>query len=199
MREHRRTNRTLLALVGLTLLGGGLLVLAGGADIYRRWNLSPPGGWPLTTRHDVLVPGADQTRWVAQDWWWPATFASLAALMVLALVWLLAQSRRRRPRRLPVAENTRHHVTISDGVLGEALTDDLDTVTGVRRARARLRGPRSHPQAQIDLTLDPAGVPVRVLEGVPSATERARRSVRWDELPAHVHLAVARHGSHRVE
>lgn len=199
MREHGRTNRTLLALVGLTLLGGGLLVLAGGADIYRRWNLSPPGGWPLTTRHDVLIPGADQTRWVAQDWWWPAAIASLAALMVLALAWLMTQSGRRRPRRLPVAQDTRNNVTISDGVLSEVLAADLDAVRGVRRARARLRGPRTHPQAQIDLTLDPSGVPAHVLEGVPNATERALRSVRWNALPTHVHLAVKRHGSHRVE
>ncbi|GAA2593278.1 hypothetical protein [Streptomyces tubercidicus] len=35
---------TPIALLGLVLLGGGLLVLAGGADICRRWNLVPPSG-----------------------------------------------------------------------------------------------------------------------------------------------------------
>ncbi|MEU5021009.1 hypothetical protein AB0G60_26910 [Streptomyces angustmyceticus] len=45
MREHAKTNRTLLALLGLVLLGGGLLVLADGADIYRRRHLEPrPAG-----------------------------------------------------------------------------------------------------------------------------------------------------------
>ncbi|MGW2024460.1 hypothetical protein [Streptomyces decoyicus] len=61
MREPTKTNRALLALLGLVLLGGGLLVPAGGADIYRRLNLSPPTGWPLTTAHTILVPSADQT------------------------------------------------------------------------------------------------------------------------------------------
>lgn len=202
MREHGRTNRTLLALVGLTLLGGGLLVLAGGADIYRRWSLSPPGGWPLQRPKDVLVPRADQTRWADQGWWWPTAIAALAVLLVLALAWLVAQSRRRRARRLPVAqhtEHTEHTVTIGDDVLSDALTDDLDAVRGVRHARAHLRGAAAHPHAQIDLTLTPQAVPTRILEEVPRAADRARRSVRWDELPTHVHLSVARHGAHRVE
>ncbi|MGW1827808.1 hypothetical protein ACWCO0_05395 [Streptomyces tubercidicus] len=43
---------TPIALLGLVLLGGGLLVLAGGADICRRWNLvpTPKRSRPLTTR-----------------------------------------------------------------------------------------------------------------------------------------------------
>jgi hypothetical protein len=119
--------------------------------------------------------------------------------MVLALAWLLAQARHRRQRRLPVAEPTYHEVTISGDALGDALSDDLDAVAGVRRARARLCGTRAHPEAQIDLTLGPAGVPAHVLNDVPGATERVRRSTGWDELPTRVRLTVARHGPHRAE
>jgi len=199
MKEHTRTNRVLLASLGFALLGGGLLVLAGGTDIYRRWNLSPPDGWPLQNRHDVLIPGATQTRWAAQDWWWPTAIATLAVLMLMALSWLLAQSRRRRPSPLPVAGSPRPAVTVDDDVLSDVLGDDLDGLTGIRRARARFTGPRAHPEARIDLTLGPGALPTRVLDGVPAATERARRSAGWDELPTHVGLSVTRHGPHRAD
>ncbi|MEU9991496.1 hypothetical protein AB0E10_32780 [Streptomyces sp. NPDC048045] len=39
-------NRSLLALAGLVLLGGGLLILIAGLDIYRRHDLVPPVGPP---------------------------------------------------------------------------------------------------------------------------------------------------------
>ncbi|MFE1958964.1 alkaline shock response membrane anchor protein AmaP [Streptomyces sp. NPDC059479] len=199
MREHTKTNRVLLALLGLVLLGGGLLVFAGGAGIYRRWNLSPPADWPLTAPQNVLFPRADQASWADQGWWWPSVIAALALLMLLALSWLLAQARRRRPRQLSVADTPRKAVTVSDHVVDDALTTDLNTLPGVRRARARVSGPPSRPQARIGLTLDLGSTPEQVLKDVRSAVERARRSAGWDELPTRVRLAVARHGSHRVE
>ncbi|GGO99641.1 alkaline shock response membrane anchor protein AmaP [Wenjunlia tyrosinilytica] len=199
MREHTRTNRVLLALLGLVLLGGGLLVLAGGADIYRRWNLTPPAGWPLTTPQDVLIPRADQTRWLDQGWWWPTVIAALILIMLLALWWLLSQARRRRPRKLVVKDTPREAVAVNDHGLRDALTTDLDMLPGVRRAKARFCGPAHRPQARIGLTLDSGSTPGRVLEDVSATVERARRSARWDELPTHVRLGVAPHGPHRVE
>jgi len=199
MREHTKTNRVLLALVGLVLLGGGLLVLAGGADIYRRWNLTPPTDWPLTTPKDVLIPSADQARWADQGWWWPAAIAALALLMLLALLWLLSQTSWRRPRTLPVAGTPEQAVAVSDRVLADALAADLDLLPGTRRTQARIHGPTTRPQARIDLTLNPGSTPEQLLKDVRGAVERARRSAGWDELPTHVHLNVARHGPHRAE
>jgi hypothetical protein len=199
MRDHTKTNRVLLALLGLVLLGGGLLVLAGGADIYQRWNLTPPTGWPLTTPQDVLIPRADQTRWTDQGWWWPTVIAGPALLMLLALWWLLSQHRRRRPRRLSVADAPRETVAVVDHALSDALTADLDMLPGVRRTQARLLGPPTHPQARIALTLNPGGTPQQALKDLSGAVDRARRSAGWDELPTHVQLGFARHGSHRAE
>lgn len=197
--EHAKTNRVLLALLGLVLLGGGLLALAGGADIYRRWNLTPPADWPLTTPQDVLVPRADQTRWTGQGWWWPTVIAGLALLMLLALLWLLSQVRRRRPRHVSAADTPQQAVALSDHVLGDALATDLDMLPGIRRTQARVFGPSTRPQTWINLTLNPGSTPRHVLPDVRDAVERARRSTGWDELPASVRLSVARHSPHRAE
>ncbi len=39
-------NRTLLALAGLVLLGGGLLIISAGVDLYSSHNLAPPPAGP---------------------------------------------------------------------------------------------------------------------------------------------------------
>ncbi|WP_432010937.1 alkaline shock response membrane anchor protein AmaP [Streptomyces sp. HD1123-B1] len=199
MTEPAKTNRVLLGLLGLVLLGGGLLVLAGGADVYRRWNLTPPAGWPLTAPSDVLFPRAAQNRWADQDWWWGvAAAAALALLLLLALTWLLSQPRR-RPRRLPVAHTSEESVVVSDHALEEALTTELDVSPGVRRSRARFLGPPTRPRVRVDLTLDPSGTPEHVLKDVRDVADRARGSAGWDQLPKEIRLGVARHGPHRAE
>ncbi|MFG2887933.1 alkaline shock response membrane anchor protein AmaP [Streptomyces sp. NPDC048248] len=198
MSERTKTNRVLLALLGLVLLGGGLLVLAGGTDVYRRWNLTPPAGWPLTTAHHVLVPSADQTRWTELSWWWPAVIAVLALLMLLALTWLLSQ-RRRRPRQLSVGAPPEEAVAVSNHALSDALTAGIDTLPGVRGSHTHLYGPRTHPQAPISITLSPGTSPEQILEGLHEAVERARASAGWNELPTRVRLSVARHSPNRVE
>ena len=198
MRQLTKTNRVLLALLGLVLLGGGLLVLASGADLYRRWNLTPPAGWPLTAPHDVLIPRADQARWVDGGWWWVAATAALALLLLLALTWLLSQPRR-RPRQLSVGDTPGEDVRVNDRALGKALTTELDVLPGVRRSRARFFGPSTRPRVRIDLTLEPGHTPEHVLTDLRDAVDRARNSAGWDQLPKEIRLGVARHGPHRAE
>lgn len=108
MASRTTTNRSLLALVGLILLGGGLLVLFAGFDLYRRLDVAPPAAWPLTGPDDVLLGSADRLRWSDQGWWWwPAVIAALVLTVLLALWWLFAQLRRRRPGALPVGGTPR--------------------------------------------------------------------------------------------
>jgi hypothetical protein len=199
MKDHTTTNRVLLGLLGLVMLCGGLTVLAGGADIFRRWNLTPPDDWPLTTAQDVLIPRADQTGWTDQVWWWPTVIAALALVMLLALWWLLSQPRRHRARRLSVEDTPEATIGVDDHVLNDALTADLEALPGVRRARARLSGPPTPARARVSLTLEPDSAPDRALTELRAAVERARRSIGWEELPTRAHLRVARHRPHRVE
>ncbi|SEN20333.1 hypothetical protein SAMN05216267_1002268 [Actinacidiphila rubida] len=196
---HTRTNRLLLALLGLTLTGGGLLVLAGGADLYRHWNLSPPDGWPLRNHHDVLFTSADESRWAGQSWWWPTAVAALAALALLAVAWLLAQGRARH-KPLPVGGTSRRTaVRLTGAVLADALAEDLATVPGVEHARARVAHPRGHPESRIDLTLAPDAAPRHVLTELREPLARAERTLGRHEFPTRVTLHVPHHPPRRVD
>ncbi|MFF4652277.1 alkaline shock response membrane anchor protein AmaP [Streptomyces sp. NPDC001380] len=206
MKPRTTTNRILLALAGLLLLGGGLLVLTAGLDLYRRWSLGPPSGWPLTGPHDVLLGAGDRERWSSQGWWWwPAVIAALAVVALLALGWLLAQLRRPRPGRLPVwgtspGGEPEEGVEVRDGALGDAIAAEAAGLPGVVQAGARMSGRAARPEARVDLALGTGGSPRETLRALADGPlERARRSAGWRRLPADVRFSVARHGPRRAE
>ncbi|MFJ9598243.1 alkaline shock response membrane anchor protein AmaP [Streptomyces virginiae] len=197
---HRKSviNRVLLALAGLVLLGTGLLVLAGGFDLYRHLRMTPPAGWPLTSRQDVLLDHADRTRWTDQVWWWPAVIAVLAVVTVLALWWLLAQLRRTHPGALSVGTPALDGVELTEGALGDAVAADTERLPGVRRARARMDGPSHRPEAHLDITLTPDAEPGPVLQALHDGPlQRARQTV-GRTLPATTRLRMAAHKPHRA-
>ncbi|MEV7441837.1 alkaline shock response membrane anchor protein AmaP [Streptomyces sp. NPDC091204] len=185
---------------GIVLLGTGLLVLAGGFDLYRRWSLTPPDGWPLTAPHGVLLTYADRTRWADEGWWWPAAIAVLAIVTLLALWWLLAQLRRTHPGTLAVGgDHAVDGVELREGALSDALAADARNLPGVHQARARMDGTSSHPEAHFDITLTSDTAPGPVLQALSDGPlERARRST-GRTLPAKAHLRVTSHKAHRAE
>ncbi|MGW7254705.1 alkaline shock response membrane anchor protein AmaP [Streptomyces sp. NPDC054834] len=202
MTPRSALNRSLLALAGLVLLGGGLLVLFAGLDLYRRHDLVPPVGWPLTTPADVLLGSADRARWSSQGWWWwPAVIAALALAALLALWWLLAQLTRRRPGSLPVGGTPPPEgVELRDRALGDAIAAEAAALPGVAHAAVHITGRPAHPRTRIGLTLTPEGAPgatVGALCEGPLST--ARRSTGLPDPPTEVRLQVARHRQHRVE
>ncbi|MEV7815346.1 alkaline shock response membrane anchor protein AmaP [Streptomyces flaveolus] len=199
---HSRLNRVLLALTGLTLLGGGLLILFAGVDVYRRWRLTPPAGWPLTAPQDVLLSTADRIRWSDQGWWWwPAVIAALALIALLALWWLVLQLLRPRPGAIPVGGTPpAQGVELRDRALGDAIATETSTLPGVQRARARVTGTARHPGARIDLTLGPHSSPRHTLSALcEGPLDHARRSTATDQLPTRVRLRVARLKPHRAQ
>lgn len=199
MNSHSVLNRTLLAVAGLVLLGGGLLVLTAGLDLYRRWSLDPPADWPLTGPHDTLLPAQDRTRWTDEGWWWPAVIAALTILAALALWWLLAQLHHRHPRRLPVGNPPCDGVELYDAALNDALAADTARLPGVHQAQANLTGHAHRPHATLDVTLDPDARPRDVVHALEITLHRARRSTGWEQLPARATLRVASHRPHRAE
>ncbi|MFF5534603.1 alkaline shock response membrane anchor protein AmaP [Streptomyces cinerochromogenes] len=202
MSPRSALNRSLLALAGLVLLGGGLLILFAGLDLYRRHDLVPPAGWPLTTPVDVLLGSADRARWSSQGWWWwPAVIAALALTALLALGWLLAQLSRRRPGFLPVGGTPpQEGVELRDRALGDAIAAEAGALPDVDDAAVRITGRPARHRTRIRLTLTPAGTPGATLAALcdgPLST--ARRSTGLPDPPTEVRLEVSRHRPHRVE
>ncbi|WP_326784449.1 alkaline shock response membrane anchor protein AmaP [Streptomyces sp. NBC_00151] len=195
-------NRSLLAFAGLVLLGGGLLILFAGLDVYRRHDLVPPAGWPLTTPNDVLLGSADRARWSSQGWWWwPAVIAVLALVALLALWWLLAQLRRRHPGTLPVGGTPpREGVELRDRALSDAITAEAGALPGVEEAAVRITGGPAQPRARVMPTLTPQGEPGVVLDALHAGPLRtASRSTGSPPLPTEVRLQVAHHKPQRAQ
>ncbi|MER7841910.1 alkaline shock response membrane anchor protein AmaP [Streptomyces sp. NPDC096040] len=202
MTQRAALNRSLLALAGLVLLGGGLLVLFAGLDLYRRHDLIPPTGWPLITPDDVLLGSADRARWSSQGWWWwPAVIAALVLAATLALWWLLAQLSRRRPGALPVGGTPpQEGVELRDRALSNAIASEAGALPGVEHAAVRITGRPAHPRTRVKLTLTPQAAPGAALGALcegPLST--ARRSTGRPDIPTEVRLQVARHKPHRAE
>ncbi|WP_435279633.1 alkaline shock response membrane anchor protein AmaP [Streptomyces sp. 1222.5] len=193
-------NRVLLTLTGLVLLGGGLLIIAAGCDLYRRLDLTPPAGWPLTAPDDVLLSSADRTRWSSQDWWWPAVIATLALITLLALWWLLAQLRRQHPSRVPVGtEHAQPGVELRHSTLSDAIAAQAGTLPGFSRAKVRVTGRPARPRADITVTLTPTTAPDTALKALDHGPlNDARHSTGHEDLYAETRLRIAHHKPHRA-
>ncbi|MFD9006566.1 alkaline shock response membrane anchor protein AmaP [Streptomyces sp. NPDC059582] len=194
-------NRSLLALAGLVLLGGGLLILFAGLDVYRHYDLVTPVGWPLTTQDDVLLSSADRARWSNQGWWWwPTVIAVLTLVLLLALWWLLAQLRRRHPGALPVAGTTaRNGIELRDHVLSNAIAAEAGALPGVEQAAVRITGRPAHPRTRVSLTLTPHGAPNAALDALCEGPLRTVHHSTGSDMPFEARLRVARHKPHRTE
>ncbi|MFD8609983.1 alkaline shock response membrane anchor protein AmaP [Streptomyces sp. NPDC059631] len=195
-------NRSLLALAGLVLLGGGLLILFAGLDVYRPHDLVPPGGWPLTAPGDVLLGSADRKRWSSQGWWWwPAVIAALALAFLLALWWLLTQLSRRRPGTLPVGgAPPQEGVELRDSALADAVAAEAGALPGVDQATVRITGRAARPRTRVGLTLTPEGAPGAALGALCGGPLRtAHRSTGSPPTPTEVRMRVVRHRPHRVD
>ncbi|MFE2554161.1 alkaline shock response membrane anchor protein AmaP [Streptomyces sp. NPDC059355] len=202
MNRQSAVNRTLLAAAGIILLGTGLLILAGGFDIYRSWRMTPPNGWPLTTPADVVLSDANRTRWSGEGWWWPAVIAALVIVVLLALWWLLAQRRGPHPGPLTVGDRTAtavDGVELREGALSDALAADTLRLRGVQQARAGMTGRSRHPEANLDITLAPDTDTGPVLQELyDGPLERARQSTGRD-LTARAYLHASSHKARRVD
>ncbi|MET7745990.1 alkaline shock response membrane anchor protein AmaP [Streptomyces sp. NPDC005385] len=190
MNKQSLTNRILLALTGLVLSAGGLLVLFGSLDLYRHWHITPPDSWPVTTPHAVLLATADRTRWSGEGWWWPVLIAGLTVVVLLGLWWLISQLHRPRLRRTaiggtPPAEGVELH----GRALGDALAADAGQLPGVEQAKVHITGPPGHPQSRITLTLTPGSEPGTILQALSDGPlERTRLVTGWPLLPTRTTL-----------
>jgi hypothetical protein len=186
-------NRILLALTGLVLLalGGPVLAVGLGAPA--------PSWWIHRGPHDVLLTGAERTRWREAGWWWPAVLTGLALLVLLALWWLLAVVRRRRLTEVLVDTGDGAGALLRGRALEDVLAEQAAGTYGVAHARARLTGRPTAPEARVRLRTRPQAEPGAALEDFTAgALEAARASAGLADLPAEVTLTEVRHRADRV-
>jgi hypothetical protein len=189
----RTVNRVLLALVGLVLLAVGGAVLAVGLGA------PAPSWWIHGNRHDVLLSDSERTHWRDQGWWWPVVIAALAVLLLLALWWLTAVLRRRRLGAVLVDTGDGAGAQVRGRALENALTADAETLDGVSRARARLKGRRTAPTARVRLQLEPHADPEATLDHLTRQTlGHARDAAGLASLPAEVRMRAVKHREERV-
>jgi hypothetical protein len=182
-------NRTLLAVAGAVLLGGGVLLLIGGLDLDRRLHLHLPAGWPLTDPHQSVLSATARTRWTGTSWWWPVVLGGLTVCVLLALWWLLAQLGRGAAGDLPVPDLT--GTRVRGEALARAVATEAGQLPGVIRARVRMLGNARRPRARMVLTLGPGTAPGPVLAALGAGPlARARASSGLADLPVDARIQV---------
>ena len=178
-----RTNRALLTLLGLLLLLAGLATLALGTGL-----LNPPA-----QDQPVLNTTAD-TWFTDHSWvWWPIA-AGGVIIAAICLWWLLAQARSDRVSSLRIGERTEEgRTTVSASALTDAITDEVQSYRGVRRAHAHLSGTATAPDltltVDLDGRVDVAQVQAEILDG---ALAHARQALDVDTLPTRLEFTVPR-------
>ncbi|MFD9358229.1 alkaline shock response membrane anchor protein AmaP [Streptomyces sp. NPDC060031] len=179
-------NRALLALCGLALLAGGVLLLTASG---------PFGG-----RHAPLLSAeARRHHWHAEGWWWWAVAAGLALCVLLALWWLLSQLRRPRLAAALVDTGDGAFAVLRGRALEKAVAAEAGALDGVARCRVVLLGRRGAPRLRVALELEPHAVPADALAALEGPVlEHARTSAGLPELPVEARLEVTSHRAQRV-
>ncbi|MDH6578489.1 alkaline shock response membrane anchor protein AmaP [Kitasatospora sp. MAP5-34] len=194
-------NRSILAVAGLLLLGGGLLVLAGSFDLYRRLHLGIPSWLPLGSPHEPLVSTASRTRWDDRGWWWPVVIAVLSLAVAAALWWLAAQLRRSGPGTvtLPTPPGAGPVLRLRGRALEDAIETETIALPEVTRIRVRLLGNRRRLLLRAAVRMQSSGTPADLLDDFHSGPlTHARTSLSLPELPCELRLQVAGRSSVRT-
>jgi hypothetical protein len=187
-------NRVLLGAVGVVLLGVGVLVLAGGLDLYRRLGVDPPSRWPLTSPDQPVVSTRSRARWVGSSWWWPTVIGGLSVLVAGMAWWLVAQLRRTGLSSIAVSTPGVGglRLRVSARALEEAVENGTVVLPEVERVGVRLvRAPR-HPRLRGAVRLTPGGDPVGLVEHFEDGPRAdALGSLGLAELPADLRIRVS--------
>ncbi|MFD5919356.1 alkaline shock response membrane anchor protein AmaP [Kitasatospora sp. NPDC058201] len=191
-------NRVLVGAVGVVLLVAGLLVLAGGLDLYRRLGVDLPDRWPQASPDRPVIGGRARTRWVAEAWWWPAVIAGLAVVVVGTAWWLLAQLRRSGPATVPVPTpgTPGLRLRLRTGALEDALETGTVALPEVERVGVRLLRGARHPRLRAAVRMTSGGDPAALAEHFETGPRTdALVSLGLSDLPADLRIRVvpARH------
>jgi hypothetical protein len=211
-----RTNRVLLALIGLVALAigaGGLLISGGvfGKRFSRR-----------------LITDNQFVRYFARhgDWLWPTIAGVAFLILLLTLFWLLRllfstdragdialpsahpSKRESRAQRLrdhaagasgaagaPERDHATGRTSVSASALSQAVAQEIDTYHGVLATRARVLGEPADPSLVIEVKASRrADLPTLVLRIEQEAILHAREALESPGLPVKLDIAVTDKG-----
>ena len=147
---HRRTSRG--NRLGLTIVGG-LLALTGAAAIATHLGLF--GSRAAAAK---VYPQA-MSAWLVRNHWTYWVAAVVAVIIAgLALRWVIVQLRTDRLQRLSVdsERNTEPNAgvtVLSSGAVVDAVTADVEQITGVQKASAALSGAKGDPELWLIVNL----------------------------------------------
>ncbi|GAA1070551.1 alkaline shock response membrane anchor protein AmaP [Kitasatospora arboriphila] len=187
-------NRTILAVIGIALLLGGLLVLAGGLDLYGRLNATMPDGWPFTSPHQPVLSAATRADWSDQAWFWPVVIAVPAVVVVGALGWLYAQLHRAGSSTVtvPVPGGEGVALRMRKRALQDAVETEVIDLPRVDKVTVRASGASHRLLLRSTVRLEPGADTARLVRTLDDGPlENARTSLGLAELPCRLRLTAS--------
>ncbi len=172
-----RLDRTLLTLLALLLLGGGVVALLVGTGVLGA----------ARARRPVLDP-------IAVDFLRSYRIAAivLGVLLVAVGLWWALRSLRPEPKPdLVLDDSAGGELTVTSSALADAIKADAISVQGVERARARLVGNEDDPALRLTLWLQQGADLRAVWEGLDQQVlSRARQALGLSRLPTAIRLEL---------
>lgn len=178
----RRTNRSVLALIGLLLLVAGAAGIAAGTGLFGN------------SFRKTKVIDQDYRHWVARhDWFWLAVAAGSILIALLALRWLFAQATTTRVSHLDVeSDRSAGRTVLAGSAVTGAVAGVVGSYRGVSNATAHLLGTRGAPTLLIHATLDGRGDPAEIRRRIQAdAVAQARQALDKPDLPVRLELRLA--------
>jgi hypothetical protein len=179
-----RTNRVALGLLGLLLLAAGSGGLALGLGVLG------------SARAGRTVISSDVTDIADNRWFWLLVALGAAILTVLAVLWLLAQTRTDRVRSFDMElDRSRGRTLLQTGAVTDAIVEEVGGYRGVGRAHASMRGSAWAPELLLRASLDGRATAQSVAERVVTETApRTRLALDVTELPVRLEMRLAARG-----
>lgn len=186
-----RTNRVVLTLFALLLLGAGVAGL-----------LTSVGRFGTRFSHTALFDNR-LSHYVGDhgSWIWAAAAVAAALIAVLMLFWLytlLTSTDRAGDITLPAGPGA-GRTTLRPGALAVAVEDEIESYRGVQTAKARVLGDPSRPQLVVSATLMASADLGALRQRIDTvALAHARQAIQIADLPIQLDLDVTREKPTRV-
>lgn len=178
-----RTNRGVLLLVGLLLLGAGILGL-----------VVSFGGFGTRTQHTPVLDPAARSFAAAHDWFWLALAVGVLVVVILTLLWLRAQLSTTRVRTITLEGDRSHGATsLAAAAVERACAEELQSHRGIGRARAVMLGDVYDQRIALFVSLD-GRESLQVVDDVVLAQvlPKIRQALEAPELPMRIEYKLAR-------